>query len=132
MSKFSCSLARAVFIAVAGMALHFIEIMLLHHLYGTPMMGQDMVFGTSLWSAGIVMALLARPEALKSTWLEKAGRYTLGIYVIHLAVLDIFNYFGESWKGVVWSIMLPLFVFIVSLLLVRQLSTVSWLRRFLV
>jgi surface polysaccharide O-acyltransferase-like enzyme len=127
-SRLSYSFAWAVGIAVAGLALHFMEIMLIYHLYGTPIKNQDMVFGTSLWAAGIVMALLARPQAFKSTWLEKTGKYTLGIYAIHLAVLDVLNYFGKGWEGIAWTIILPISVFIVSLLLVRYLSVTPWLK----
>lgn len=132
MSRLSYSFAWAIGIALAGFALHFMEAAYIHYLYGMPMMGQDMVFGTPLWAAGIVMALLARPGLFESTWLERMGKYTLGIYAIHLAVIDVLNYFGMNWKGVTWSVILPFLGFIVSLLLVHQLNRVYWIRRFVI
>mgnify|MGYP003394326564 CR=1 FL=1 len=131
-SRVSGSLAWASTLAIAGMALHFIEVILIQYLYGEAMMGQDTVFGTSLWAAGIVMALLARPEAFKSTWLERTGKYALGIYAVHLVVLDTLNYFGIGWQSMVWTMTRPLLVFAVSLMLVSYLSRISWMKRFIV
>lgn len=131
-TRFSCSLAWAITLAISGMALHFIEVILIQYLYGEPIMGQDTVFGTSLWAVGIVMALLARPEAFKSSWLESTGKYALGVYVVHLIVLDAVNYFGMGWQGMVWTMTRPLLVFTVSLMLVSYLSRVSWMKRFMV
>ena len=129
-SKFSLSLSLATFIALAGMALHFAEVTVIYHLYETPIMGQDMVFGTAIWALRLVMGLLAFPNAFKCSWVENMGKYTLGVYVVHMVFLDMLNYFGTSWNGVSWTILKPFIVFSLSLLFVYYLIKISWLKRF--
>lgn len=129
-SRLSFTLLQAVTVVIVGIVLHFTEVTVIHGMYEIPIMGQDMVFGTAIWVFGIVMALLSSPQTLESSWIENTGKYTLGIYVTHLAVLDTLNHLGTSLQGIVWTITLPFLVFALSLLLVHYLSKVSWFKRF--
>jgi len=80
-------LRLGVVFTLAGFAIHFSEAFLLwkwwqirpfHHY----------LFGTVLIGLGVSMITLSDPPALRIKVLAKAGRYTLGIYVIHYIFVD--------------------------------------------
>src|SRR5690606_23960904 len=94
-----------------GCLLHFSEVYLLCSVYATNL-HQDYVIGTYFMGVGAAIAALSNSTYLKNDILSKVGKFTLGIYVIHLAFVDILRPIGKltsSWFWEIGYIMLVLF-----------------------
>ncbi|WP_102404597.1 acyltransferase family protein [Vibrio sp. 10N.261.55.A7] len=81
---------KALFIALAGLAIHFAEAAVLHS-YGQPFNSNDFLFGTALWGLGCFMWLLAKPNLGDSDVTYSISKRILPIYVSHLLVIILMN-----------------------------------------
>lgn len=120
----SVPVAYATVLFFVGMLIYFGEVLVHYLLLGTSPWEQDILVGTIFWIAGIMLIIMAKPEVGKGTAWASWGRFTLGIYAIHLVVRDallpakrIFYY-----EYNVVDIAFPVVVFTVSLVIVMALA----------
>jgi len=90
----------------------------------------DYVFSTLALGTGPALLAISGAAAPKNkAWLWGAGRYTLGIYVLHRAVMDLFaNVNIQRCFDLSWSLASPLIYFSLTILLVAFLSRFRFLR----
>jgi surface polysaccharide O-acyltransferase-like enzyme len=85
------SAGKALLLAAAGMAIHFAEAYYLHG-HGQAFNLNDFLLGTSIWGAGLMFFLLAKPNLGKHPIWLSLGKWVLPIYVIHLLVTIYMTY----------------------------------------
>ncbi|MGV8804826.1 MAG: acyltransferase [Polaromonas sp.] len=79
--------SKGVMLLIFGYAMHFSELYLLHTCFSTSPL-QDYVAGTYLTGLGSAMMALSNPNFLKIRAFSKAGQLTLGIYAVHVIVIE--------------------------------------------
>jgi surface polysaccharide O-acyltransferase-like enzyme len=115
---------------LGGSLLVFTEAAWLSVGYSVPLVGHDMLIGTPFQAAGLLALALARPGWGSNTPLPGWGRYTLGIYAAHIAVLEGLRAFASG--GLLWEFVAPPLVFATTLIVVMLLSRLRLLRPVLV
>jgi surface polysaccharide O-acyltransferase-like enzyme len=115
-------LMYGILLIVAGFAVHFTELILLKHFWGTSTM-QDYLLGTYFVGIGVAMTAFVNPRFLQIPWLSAIGPMVVGIYVVHFAFIELLlpldRLFSEQlW----WGIAYPLAVFMLSLAAVAAIS----------
>lgn len=75
-------------------------------------------------SLGVFMLALLHPEWGKGTFFQKLGLVTLWIYGIHPFILDQLYPLKQYTDPVIWNIVFPLAVYVISLSIVLGLKTV--------
>lgn len=123
------SLRFALWVAGAGMALHFAEVFGLWRFYDVSPLQPDYVLGTLVWGIGMMLIAVATRHIQWGTRLARAGEYTLGIYVVHLLFVDMLSPMSARLVSPVWELMLPVIVYACSLAFVVILSKNTYLRR---
>lgn len=122
-------LKLGIVLALAGFAIHFSEVYLLwkwwqirpYHHY---------LFGTVLIGLGVTMIALSDPPALRNKTLAKAGRLTLGIYVIHYIFVDWMGPISAFVKHPLWEIGRVLLIFGLAFGVVQWMSKREKLKKF--
>jgi surface polysaccharide O-acyltransferase-like enzyme len=123
----SHSLAWMLFLG--GTLLFISEAFYLHQSYRVPLIGHDFLLGTPLQAIGLLALAIARPERGAKTPLPAWGRYTLGVYAAHVAVMELVG--ARDPGNIAWETLKPLLVYALTLGLVVGLSRVPALRRFM-
>jgi len=77
--------------------------------------GCEYVFGTALFSTGLVIYLLAGADIRKENAIARMGRYTLGIYVCHQIFVRLLRSIGDSLESYAWELSFPVMVYGFSL-----------------
>ena len=72
-----------------GFFWHFVEFFWLRKHFGSYLIN-DFNSGTLAYGIGAAMLGIYGAKPLKNAWLEKNGRYALGIYLLHMFVIDFF------------------------------------------
>jgi surface polysaccharide O-acyltransferase-like enzyme len=85
------SFSKACLLFIIGAFLQLGESITLWKLYGKPICELDFLFGTLLFGTGAFLIALLVPHFGEKIGINKLGKYTLGIYVIHLWVASIFS-----------------------------------------
>lgn len=90
-ARYQIKLSRklAISITFTGLAMHLTEVEILRHLYGFPVQSHNFVLGTLLFGTGVALYAISHDNFGVTCKANHLGRYTLGIYVIHLLVIDI-------------------------------------------
>lgn len=115
-------------LASVGLALHFLELLLLHRLWGSSML-QDYVVGTYLFGTGCALVALSRDPRIAWSWTSSIGPLVLGIYALHVVFVDLLAPLDRLWSPhPAWEIAYPVIVFLLSTLLARWLSRFSMTR----
>jgi surface polysaccharide O-acyltransferase-like enzyme len=112
---------KGVAILVFGWVMHFSELYFLWKQYGTDPY-QEYVLGTYFMGMGAAITSLSNPPWLRSTTLSEIGKFTLGIYAIHLAFVDLLKPVDELTDSRLWQFAYLLLVFYLSLATVRFMS----------
>ena len=99
---------------VFGVAIHFSEIYGLWKLYGTDPSIHSFTIGTYVMGMGITLAALSNHRILSINTLSNAGKYVLGIYVVHYIFVDILSPVSESVLNPAWEILKVPVVLILS------------------
>lgn len=115
---------------LGGSLLVLAEAVWLHIGHSVPLVGHDMLFGTPFQAVGLLALALARPDWGKHTPLPGWGRYTLGIYAGHIAVLELLR--GLASGGLLWEFIAPPLVFATTLIVVMRLSRSRMLKQVLI
>lgn len=117
-------------IFILGCLSHFMEIIILWKFFNTAV-SQDYVFGTYFMGLGIAMLALSDHPIFSANRLAVLGRYTLGIYAIHMIYVINFAKIDRVYSSVVWEIGLIFMVLFLSIFTVILLARMSFMRKFL-
>ena len=122
--RFSASLS----LVALGTVLTLVEALLLHNLYGTPLSNHDFLMGTPIQAFGLLQLALNKPELGDQTVLPLLGRYSLGVYATHVAVIDLLD--ARSGGSLTWEVMKTFVVYGVTVSVVMVIARSRTLRRF--
>jgi surface polysaccharide O-acyltransferase-like enzyme len=111
----------------AGLILSTLEVYVLEDLYGSSLM-QDYTFATPLFGLGVFLLALSPAVSRQNYRLADYGIYTLGIYLIHPAIVDLMSPLDKLFFNPVWHLVYPVAAFIVSLLAARVFSEWRYMR----
>jgi surface polysaccharide O-acyltransferase-like enzyme len=108
--------ATAAAIAAGGLALYCAEALYLRRGWGSGIPDHDYLLGTVPFGIGMALLALTQEDSPLDARVGPYGRYTLGIYAIHLLFLDLFKPLGARVGADAWQVLYPLLVFGCSLL----------------
>jgi len=111
-----------------GLVLQVAESMVLWHLYGVNP-DPDFTVGTCFMGWGAAMVALSNHRWLQNERLSGIGKYTLGIYAVHLVFVEIFKPVDRYLSSALWEIGCVALVFACSLLTVSMLARQRALRQ---
>ena len=75
---------------VFGWTLHLTEIHWLHFRYQIPLFKHNFLLGTYFMGLGAALCALSNHRWLQLPWIARFGKYTLGIYAIHMVFVQLF------------------------------------------
>lgn len=108
--------------AVVGACMHISELVALNKIWNTSM-DQDFVVGTYFFGVGVSLIALSNHPVLRVAALSSIGPLVLGVYAIHLLLVDMLGFLDKEYEGaVLWEMGHPLMVFLLSGLLAYVLS----------
>ncbi len=117
------TLAAALGLTVAGSLLHAAELVWLHEAVGLPWLHERINYlaGTAMMGVGVGWLALARPNLGAKTFLPACGALTLGVYILHL---DVMQWLAETgwFAGIAGQMGLVLACYAVTLGLVRVIA----------
>lgn len=123
----------ACFIACSGMLIHFGEVGLLQSYRGQSAWQQDILLGTVVWAVGLFLIVLSKPNMGRDLPIGSWGRWTLGVYAVHLLVQDaLVPIAGLVDSKFTWvaSILMPVGVYAISLFVTVVMGRWCLVRRF--
>ena len=126
--KYNITPIYALILATIGMTLHMAEFFFLWKFYHISPTGHGYFLGTLLWSTGLTMFALSQPRLFDGNMITKWGSYTLGIYLLHLLVLDMFTPFNKIIPFPLWDVIYPFIVYFLSVMIVSIFSKNRWLK----
>lgn len=115
---------------ISGFLLQMTEYLLLFNTYGTlsnPAQG-NYLLGTVFFGTGVMLLALAIPQLGKNTPLPHWGKYTLGIYVAHLLVLNYAGKLTYPLPGVMAQLVTPVIIYFITLAIVAILAKIKYIR----
>ena len=113
---------HALSILLLGVFMHVLEVSMLWKLYSVPPLRHDYLLGTLFCGVGLTLFLLSQPNLFINSRITMWAKYTLGIYVSHMLIIDILTPFERIIPFPLWDIFYPLVIFFLSLYLVYILS----------
>jgi surface polysaccharide O-acyltransferase-like enzyme len=124
-------LIHSIFLAALGMLLHFSEVILLMKYQDQSPWQQDILIGTGIWSLGLLLLALAKPNLARGWAITTWGRWTLGIYAVHLVIQDALTplTYQLEISTICSQTLLPVMVYMVSLLIAIVLSKLKYLQQ---
>lgn len=99
---------------IFGLALQFTETLVLWKFYELKAMHEYLV-GTVPFCIGIFMMTLSMPDFGKSTKFPEWGKLTLGIYVLHDIVINLFDKVKPLIHPILWDFTFPALILAISL-----------------
>jgi len=128
-------LSKGLAVFLFGLILQSVEVYLLWTVYGTGSyddfaMNQEYVIGTFFVGLGVSMAALSNHSFFRSKHLSNLGKFTPGIYVIHIFFVNLFQPVDEVYNSLSWEIgyvLLILFLSVTSVLLLSANKFTRWL-----
>lgn len=127
--RYRFSARQALLILVAGVLSMIGEASWLWHAHRVPVQGHDFLLGTPLLVVGLLGSCLAAPAWSSRTPLPGWGRYTLGVYGIHVAVIEFLD--ARATGPLPWELSKTFIIYAISLGIVWCLTRVPGLRRLL-
>jgi len=114
-----------------GLLWHFAEFFWLREHYESIYI-YDFNMGTLAYGVGAAMLGIYGAKPLTNKWLEENGRYALGVYLLHLFVIDFFIPLGVPLaNNVFWEIGKLFLFFLLTLWLVKKLVRYPILKKVL-
>ena len=72
--------------------MHALEVFALWKFYDVNPLGHDYLLGTLLFGVGLTAYVLSLPiNTYDNSLLAKWGKYTLGIYLLHVLIIDVID-----------------------------------------
>lgn len=124
-------LAAGLLILGIGYLLHFLELYLLWNWYGTSP-HQEYVIGTYFMGVGAAIAALSNHRLLQNDVLSGLGKFTLGIYAIHVMFVEMLHPIGKLTTSPFWELGYVILVFLLSVAAVMFLSKHKMARKIVV
>jgi len=124
-------LLRGIMLFSVGYFLHLSESYILWKIYGAYPV-QEYVIGTYFMGVGAAVASLSNNAFLRNTILKSIGKYTLGIYAIHLIFVRLLRPISEFTNSPLWEIGYIILVLLFSVIFVLILSRSKITRRFVI
>ena len=118
-------LKTALLLILLGIIMHILEASFLFLEYGLKPR-HDYLLGTILFCSGIFMFTLAKPDLGKNTILPQLGQLSLGVYVIHTAMIKLFGIFRPHLDTILYEILQPIAIFLLSIFLTLLLKRNSF------
>jgi len=113
-----------------GLTLHMTEVFLLWRIYHSAFDQQDYVVGTVAMGIGATLVALSKHRFLNNRFMAQCGRYTLGIYCVHLVFVILLDPLAGQLYPAIGEIVFPVVVLALSLVSVQLLSRFRFTRRF--
>jgi surface polysaccharide O-acyltransferase-like enzyme len=107
---------------IIGVSMHAVETFALWKYYNISPLIHDYLVGTLLWGIGLTLFVLSIPNAFEGSRITKWGRYTLGVYLLHVIVGDMLTPLDKIMPFPLWDIINPFIVYFVSLFIVLSFS----------
>ena len=123
---------QGLIIMAAGLGLHIGETWFLWRYFGRHWMTHDYLIGTVLTATGLLLFALARPGFGRQGNLHTLGKYTLGVYLCHLMIVDVLGPFTRLFELHIWQLLLPLLTYLFSVGLTAMLARRPWLKALVV
>ncbi|WP_404356156.1 acyltransferase [Methylotuvimicrobium sp. KM1] len=119
-------------ISASGLALHFIELVVLKSNWGTAL-NQDYVIGTYFYGVGVAIIALSNSRYVTFSRMAPIGSFVLGIYASHMLIIDLLKHIYHPFSGTVTSeILYPISVFFLSYVFASMLSQFRFTKRLVV
>lgn len=115
-------------IAVFGYSIHFCEIYYLFTTYNVSPTSHDYVVGTLFEGIGASLMALSNHPLLNIKGLSNIGKYTLGIYGIHIAFVEMLMQFDKQFTSPAWQIGNIFIVLLLSVIFTISLSKFARLK----
>jgi len=110
----------ACFLFIGGTVATFVEAWTLLHIYGVPLEGHDFLLATPFQVWGLLNLLRLYPSWAVGTPLPQWGRYTLGVYAGHVAVMEVLG--AREGGGLLWEFLKTPLVYLLTLSVVGLLA----------
>ncbi len=117
-------------LVILGFFTSFLEIYCLKKFDSLSSTHPEFLIGTVPLASGFFLMALARSTLGRNCWLEYVGKNIVGVYVVHDLVVLVISRCSRQIDSVVWHIVFPCLVFLLSLLIVFLLNKfqfTSWL-----
>lgn len=123
------SMKTSIALLLGGLALHMVEVYVLLRFYEVNPLRHDFLLGTLPYSTGVAAIALSRPSLGENALMTKWGPYVLGIYVVHFLYVDLLGPLGGRFNPYAWGIVLPVTIFLLSLVTVKYMEKSRALRK---
>lgn len=122
---------HAFMIVLFGFLLQFIEAILLWNFFAHPLEQHEFLIGTAISGIGLALLAVVKQNIGEKSGLAKLGKFTLGVYCIHLALINspISWVIGKHFSYSIWQIIHPIFITVLSFALTILMSRISLLRK---
>lgn len=132
---FKPTIQLALAIILVSFLLQVTEYLLLSNSYSlptdfsqaTPNQGKYLI-GTAFFGAGFMLLALAIPQLGKNTPLPEWGKFTLGIYVAHLFVLNYAGKLTTNLPNIMQQLVTAVVVYFTTLAIVAILARIKYIR----
>ena len=101
---------------IFGLAVQVTETLVLWKLFGMKAM-HEYLLGTVPFCIGIFMMILSKPDFGKNTKFPEWGKLTLGIYVLHDIVINLFDKIKPLVHPIWWDFTFPALILVISLII---------------
>jgi surface polysaccharide O-acyltransferase-like enzyme len=115
---------------LGGLGVHILEIYLLWGQFEVSPTSHAYLLGTLPFGTGIAILALSKPNLGKNTIIPRLGKYVIGVYAVHYIFVDLFSHVQNRFDSHVVEFILPVAVFLISLLTVLTLQKNWLLKRF--
>jgi surface polysaccharide O-acyltransferase-like enzyme len=115
-------------IALSGLVIYSFEALYLRLSCGASPSCHDYLLGTVPFGIGVALFALAQPDSNLDNRVGPYGQYTLGVYVCHLLFMDLLLPVGRLIPSLIWRLVMPGVIYILSLLTTVLLAK-TFLRR---
>lgn len=120
-----CKIRRSYWLGllVLGASMHAFEVFALWKFYDVNPLRHDYLLGTLLCGVGLTAYVLSLPtNTYDKSFLAKWGKYTLGIYLLHLLIIDALTLFEKLVPFPLWDVSYPFIVYLLTICIVIALS----------
>jgi len=120
------SLKFSVIFFISALVYYFLEQDILSNVYSVTIW--EGVLGKLLAGIGTFLVIINIPKFGVSTKLPELGSYTMGIFYLHIIVMDQLLSLKAYFNSYVWDLMLPVFIYFASLGITKFLKKIPYVR----
>lgn len=129
-NNFHLKRSTAIILLVVGIMMHVCEASILWKIYEVNPMRHDFLVGTIVCGVAFTAYVLTlQNTAFDNNLLARWGKYTLGVYLIHMLIIDVMTPLDRIVPFPVWDISYPFLVYLISVGTVMAFSRWKWTRK---